>query len=70
MNSVIADMRTNRDDIAIEYARLIRDEYATTDWGAINTQILMRYTKSGLTYIKARAWRIIDQASSSQAVQE
>jgi len=47
----------NRDEVADEYARWILNGF-TDDWSQFNHAIIRRWSKSGLLYIKRRAWAI------------
>ena len=49
----------NRNDVAEEYARMMR--LHGLKWGGyayVNAAILRRWSPSGLAYIKTRAWKI------------
>ena len=47
---------TNRNEMADEYEYWIGDPYV--EWPKVNAAIVDRWSKSGLTYIKNRAWKI------------
>jgi hypothetical protein len=50
----------NRDAVAAEYARLLRSKTPSwPTWAALNLAIVDRWSLSGLTYIKTRAWNSI-----------
>jgi hypothetical protein len=50
----------SRDELAYEYARLI-EHRAPTDgmWPVLNLAIMDRWSRSGLTYIKRKAWSLV-----------
>lgn len=52
----------NRDEVAVEYARLIRARPATppSTWVNLNAAIIDRWSRSGLLYIKRKAWKIVE----------
>lgn len=48
----------SRDELAVEYAKLLRDHPATwAGWPTLNLAIIDRWSESGLAYIKREAWR-------------
>lgn len=48
-----------RDDIALTYCLALRSsESNKIDWAKVNTAIMNRWSKSGLIYIKERAWKL------------
>jgi hypothetical protein len=52
----------NRDEVADEYARLLRVAGTAWDgWQAFNEAILRRWSMAGLRYIKTKAWKIVKQ---------
>lgn len=52
----IQDKEMSRDDVAQTYAFLIRQSHK--DFKIINQKIINRWSKSGLEYIKKKAWAI------------
>lgn len=47
----------SRDELAVEYARLLRDNGpAWPTWPTLNLAIIDRWSESGLSYIKRKAW--------------
>ena len=51
---------SNRKSIAAVYREGIwmhANDCERVDWAAVNAAILSRYSVSGLTYIKAQAWK-------------
>jgi hypothetical protein len=56
----IADRRLTRDDVAATYAFGLRDEMTTVDWQKVNHAILDRWSLNALTYIKKRAWGLLE----------
>jgi hypothetical protein len=51
---------TTRNDIAITYRMAMeseRDHKEKIDWRKVNESIINRWSKSGLKYIKERAWK-------------
>lgn len=60
---IINRKRVTRDIISKYYALgIIMDSHVclNLDWKRINTEILKKYTVSGLQYIKTKAWRQIE----------
>jgi hypothetical protein len=58
-----ADRFANRQEAAQEYARLMElNGTAWTEWGPINEAILRRWSISGLSHIKKKAWKMIYEA--------
>lgn len=54
----------SRDELAVEYAELLRSRPATwPTWVVLNLAIMDRWSRSGLEYVKRRAWKIA-QASA------
>lgn len=52
----------NRNEVAEEYARMLRDHGVEWDgYRFVNEAILRRWSPAGLTYIKDRAWKIATQ---------
>lgn len=51
----IADPKIKRNSIALTYAFCIKQRNEV-DFGIINRAILARWSMSGLTYIKKKAW--------------
>lgn len=52
-----------RKDMALMYADAIQSErngVVEVDWPAINRAIIDRWSLSGLKWIKARAWKILE----------
>ncbi len=46
-----------RDEIAVEYGKLLRDRLSSwPTWIVLNMAIVDRWSESGLSYIKTRAW--------------
>lgn len=57
--SEIADKSLRRIDVAKTYALAIRSESATGEglcWAKINRAIIERWSRSGLEWIKQKAW--------------
>lgn len=54
-------------DIAQTYAMLILGNDRPVDFKAVNTAILERWSKSGLTAIKKAAWKIVEQKHEEAA---
>lgn len=54
-----------RDDIAQTYAMALVSSWPT-DWKKANAAILERWSKSGLEYIKVRAWKIVEENRKRQ----
>ena len=52
--SEIADKRFKRDDVAVTYWMCL--EQQDVHWSRINAAIIARWSKSGLIYIKTKAW--------------
>lgn len=46
-----------REDAALVYAQALHSR-DPIDWPSLNRAILKRWSRSGLAYIKARAWKI------------
>ena len=60
-----------RNSIAMTYRLAMeadRDGREKIDWLKVNTAIINRWSKSGLKYIKERAWKGDSAPSSSQGV--
>ncbi len=55
----IADKESNRNDVAETYAFCIISS-EKPNFGRINRAILQRWTRSGLDYIKRRAWNWVE----------
>ena len=55
----VEDRTKKRDDIAMAYARELHGE-SLVDWPAVNAAVIERWSRSGLSYIKKRAWRIYE----------
>ena len=53
----IADPRMKQADIALTYAFALRQEPDNTDWSTVNRAIVERWSMSGLSRIKALAWK-------------
>ena len=51
---------TQRDDVVPNYAQWImeEDDGYRQDWYAINKAIIDKWSKSALSYIKERAWKL------------
>lgn len=52
-------LQIKRNDIAITYRLAMeaeRDKRESIDWAKVNAAIIARWSKSGLQYIKKRAW--------------
>jgi hypothetical protein len=58
----IADPRMKRDDIAATYAFLIvqKAHLRPNDFRRINHAIIDRWSLNALTYIKDRAWKLVE----------
>lgn len=50
----------SRDDVVPLYADAIQSR-EWTDWGAINGAIIDRWSRNALSYIKAKAWKLVDK---------
>lgn len=49
----------SRDEIAVEYARLLRFEgTGWKSWPTLNLAIIDRWSPSGLEYVKRKAWKL------------
>lgn len=57
------DENNKRDDIAAKYA-LALAQADPVEWAAVNLAIKERWSKSGLIYIKERAWKLYEKAKS------
>jgi hypothetical protein len=59
--SEIADKAMTRHSVAITYALAIQsgDNRNLINWHRVNTAIIERWSRSGLEYIKRRAWRLV-----------
>lgn len=55
----IADPRMKRNDVAATYAFAIRQR-DEVDFAVVNRAIVDRWSLSALTYIKERAWRLVE----------
>ena len=57
----IADPAMKRADVALTYAMALRSsEAGIVDWAQVNKAIMERWSKSSLTWIKERAWKILE----------
>jgi len=56
MLAEIADRKKRRLDIASAYYAALMQQL-DVDWLAVNTAIIQRWSRSGLHWIKARAWK-------------
>ena len=45
-----------RDEMAEYYREFLED--LDVDWSAVNTAIMQRWSRTGLSYIKRRAWGV------------
>jgi hypothetical protein len=54
----IADDRLKREDIAASYALAMKTP-DKVDWPKVNRAIIDRWSKSGLVFIKERAWKVV-----------
>lgn len=54
----IADQRMTRDDVAASYAFGLLQ--GGVDWAAVNKAIIKRWSHDGLNYIKAEAWKRVE----------
>jgi len=48
----------NRDEMAVEYARIMREQGLQHAYLPLNLAIMDRWSKSGLEYIKTKAWKL------------
>jgi hypothetical protein len=48
----------NRNEVAEEYAKMLRRWGLSADYRGVNEAILQRWSPAGLKYIKTRAWKI------------
>jgi hypothetical protein len=55
----IADTRVKRNGVVLTYAFGIRGS-EEIDWPKVNAAIIERWSMAGLTYIKQRAWKLVD----------
>jgi hypothetical protein len=55
----IANPRMKRNNVATTYALAIQSSQET-DWPRVNQAIIRRWSQSALTYIKERAWKIVE----------
>ena len=55
----IAYKSSKRDNIALTYAFCISSS-EKVDFGKINRAIIARWSRSALTYIKHKAWKIVE----------
>jgi hypothetical protein len=52
-------MFATRDELAVEYAKLLRDRGPHwKTWPILNIAIVDRWSASGLVYIKKKAWKL------------
>ena len=57
----IADIKnTVRDDIALTYACCLTSNEGT-DFSKINKAIVARWSRNALTYIKEKAWKLVEE---------
>lgn len=56
----IADGRMFRNDVALTYAFIIRQRITGPELAAVNKAAMERWSRSGLEYIKKRAWAIVE----------
>jgi hypothetical protein len=58
---MVWDTNNKRNEIAFEYGRLLQS-YGTEglNWQRVNRAIIERWSESGLSYIKNRAWKIVE----------
>lgn len=63
MLSEINNPKNKRNDIAKLYKSMIiwDEKYHTANWGDINRAIIKRWSRSGLEYIKRKAWRLVEE---------
>jgi hypothetical protein len=47
-----------RDGVVAVYAQAIASWRDSTDWSRVNEAIMTRWSKAGLAYIKAQAWKV------------
>ena len=57
-----------RDQIALDYAKLISENWQ--DWNSVNRLILTRYKQTGLEYIKAKAWKLLQSLSEYSEIEQ
>ena len=57
--TAIRDPKVTRDDVAGLYADAIKHGYTFDSWRVVNTEIIERWSKSALEYIKREAWIIV-----------
>ena len=65
MNVVRSAGKVTRKEMAEVYAKAIQIEVGYIDWPILNRAIMDRWSRSGLRFIKERAWRIVEQAKRS-----
>ena len=53
----IREKKTTRDSLALSYAMAMASSYPT-NYERVNRAIIKRWSRSGLDYIKTRAWKI------------
>lgn len=51
-----------REDAALVYAQALHSR-DPIDWPSLNRAILKRWSRAGLAYIKARAWKIAQESA-------
>ena len=61
----VNDYGSTRDSVALVYAMALRTN-AHIDWKRVNGAILLRWSPSGLEYIKRHAWKRATRATSNQ----
>lgn len=71
MSQCVLEPRNTREDAAWLYADAIGDDSQGTevDWHALNAEILKRWSRAGLVYIKKRAWKILREPIIPRAAQ-
>ena len=57
----IKNTSLDRDNIAVTYAIIITRFGNKANWLLINTLIINRWSRSGLEYIKSKAWKLVEQ---------
>lgn len=60
----IHDKKFNRNYTAIMYAQCMMQTTNPIDWPRINRAIMDRWSRSGLKYIKTKAWKILHERTT------
>ena len=57
----------NRDEMAVAYGRLIEEHGAAwPGYAALNLAIIDRWSRSGLVYVKEKAWKLAAAVGAEQ----